>query len=62
MNAHNSSRVPMTESVALYYSCEILLAVATLHHCGIIHADIKPDNFLLKDIRYIPVRMGRLYS
>jgi serine/threonine protein kinase len=52
VNAYNSNRTIVPETVILYYGYEMLSAVATLHQCGIIHADIKPDNFMLKDLRY----------
>ena len=35
-----------------YYVAEVLEIVASLHHCGILHTDIKPDNLLLNDLRY----------
>ena len=42
----------LTEVVLLYYALEICQLVEALHSCGIIHADIKPDNIMLRDIRY----------
>ena len=52
MNAYNSNRTIVPETVLFYYGYEMLSTLATLHQCGIIHADVKPDNFMLKDLRY----------
>ena len=52
MNAYNSNRIIVPETILFYYGYEMLSALATLHQCGIIHADVKPDNFMLKDLRY----------
>lgn len=35
------------ESVVIYFANEIMTIVNALHQCQIIHADIKPDNFLV---------------
>ena len=52
VNAHlkSPSKNMMPETMVAYYTREIISAVATLHQCGILHADIKPDNFMLKNI------------
>ena len=52
MNAYNSNRSTVPEPIVLYYGYEMLSILATLHQCGIVHADVKPDNFMLKDLRY----------
>lgn len=46
-NAHGAH---LYESFLFYYTAELLEIVASLHHCGILHTDIKPDNFMLADI------------
>ena len=52
VNAHlkSPSKTMLPETMVTYYTREIISAVATLHQCGILHADIKPDNFMLKNI------------
>ncbi|XP_055545752.1 putative RNA exonuclease pqe-1 [Wyeomyia smithii] len=40
----------MHESLVMHFSSQILAIVEHLHACNIIHADIKPDNFLLMQI------------
>jgi checkpoint serine/threonine-protein kinase len=37
----------MHESLVMHFTSQIFNIVAHLHECKIIHADIKPDNFLL---------------
>ena len=37
-----------SEAVSVYYIIEILYIVEALHSVGVVHADIKADNFLLK--------------
>ena len=48
----NAHRAYLYESFLFYYTAEVLEIVASLHHCGILHTDIKPDNFMLTDIRW----------
>lgn len=38
---------PLTETLAVFFTIEIIQIVEHLHKCQIIHGDIKPDNFLL---------------
>ncbi|KAG4074414.1 hypothetical protein HA402_000393 [Bradysia odoriphaga] len=40
----------MHESLVMHFASQILAIVNQLHSCKIIHADIKPDNFLLMKI------------
>lgn len=40
----------MHESLVMHFSSQILAIVDHLHKCNIVHADIKPDNFLLMQI------------
>lgn len=40
----------MHESLVMHFSSQILSIVEYLHKCNIVHADIKPDNFLLMQI------------
>lgn len=40
----------MPEEIVLYFMVEILSILEALHSCSIIHADVKPDNFLIRDI------------
>jgi checkpoint serine/threonine-protein kinase len=37
----------MNESLVMHFAVQILSIISHLHACNIIHADIKPDNFLL---------------
>lgn len=39
----------MDETLAIYYTIEMLKILEILHKAGIIHGDIKPDNFLIKN-------------
>ena len=53
MNSHKSCASGVSVPVALYLTCEVVTAVAALHQCGLLHADIKPDNFMVKDLRWV---------
>ncbi|XP_074845314.1 mitotic checkpoint serine/threonine-protein kinase BUB1 [Carettochelys insculpta] len=37
----------MPQALVVYFAVKILHMVEELHNCGIIHGDIKPDNFIL---------------
>jgi serine/threonine protein kinase len=39
----------MSEPVIRHYGRQMLLAVQALHCCNVVHADVKPDNFYLKE-------------
>ncbi|KAI4333945.1 hypothetical protein L6164_018693 [Bauhinia variegata] len=38
----------MEEVLCIYYTIEMLRMLETLHDCGIIHGDFKPDNLLIR--------------
>ena len=35
------------EHVASFYAMELMKILESIHECGIIHGDVKPDNLLL---------------
>ena len=49
VNKYKMEKKTMEEGVLFYYTIALLRIIETLHFCGIIHGDIKPDNFLVLD-------------
>ena len=49
VNKYKGKNTVMEEGVLFYYTIALLRILETLHACGIIHGDIKPDNFLVLD-------------
>ncbi|KAH3732405.1 mitotic checkpoint serine/threonine-protein kinase BUB1 [Pelomyxa schiedti] len=47
INAYLKTNKKMEEPVIMYYTIEMLRIIEACHKCGIIHTDIKPDNFML---------------
>lgn len=49
VNKYKMEKKTMEEGVLFYYTIALLRIIETLNSCGIIHGDIKPDNFLVLD-------------
>ncbi|KAI8479919.1 protein kinase [Branchiostoma belcheri] len=49
INLYRAAGKKMKEVMVFFYTLEILYIVEQLHRCHIIHADLKPDNFLIRD-------------
>jgi checkpoint serine/threonine-protein kinase len=49
VTVHQAQGKKLEEPLVLYFAVELLRNTAALHAVGIIHADIKPDNVLLRD-------------
>ena len=47
VNKYKMVNKKMNEAVVLYYTINILRILEACHKCGIIHGDVKPDNFLV---------------
>ena len=46
-----------TKPMAIYFTLEMLTMIENLHEAGILHADIKADNFLLQgSFKYYVIR------
>ena len=49
VNKYKLNKKNMAEGVVFFYTIALLRILETLHSCGIIHGDVKPDNFLVLD-------------
>ena len=47
INAFRVKGNKMDETLIMYYAIEMLTIAEAMHNAGIIHGDIKPDNFLI---------------
>jgi checkpoint serine/threonine-protein kinase len=47
INAFRVKGNKMDETLIMYYAIEMLSIAESMHNSGIIHGDIKPDNFLI---------------
>lgn len=48
IHSRNDGSCGLGELVATFFTIELLRTVESLHSCGIIHGDIKPDNVMLR--------------
>lgn len=49
LNSYLSEGKQMHETLVMYYAVEMLRLVEWIHGAGIVHADLKPDNLLLRN-------------
>ncbi|XP_042868187.1 uncharacterized protein LOC122250695 isoform X3 [Penaeus japonicus] len=49
VNRYKVAGQTVPEELAMYFMVEVLSILEALHSCNIIHADIKPDNFLIRN-------------
>lgn len=50
---HLQMNGPMSEDIAWFYFCEVLLALEYLHENGILYRDLKPENILIDETGHI---------
>ncbi|KAF2362561.1 Protein kinase domain [Trinorchestia longiramus] len=50
LNKYKIKGLSVAEGIVIYFMIEILLILENVHSVGIIHADIKPDNFILTNV------------
>lgn len=43
----------LSEPLTLFYASQMVLALEYLHHCSVIHRDVKPENILISETGYI---------
>ncbi|XP_067134995.1 mitotic checkpoint serine/threonine-protein kinase BUB1-like [Centruroides vittatus] len=51
INLYKQKNQAMPECLVLYITLEMLYIFQQLHRCQIIHADVKPDNFLIVNLK-----------
>lgn len=43
----------LSEPLQIFYAAQIVLALEYLHHCSVIHRDVKPENVMISESGYI---------
>ncbi|XP_072941846.1 ribosomal protein S6 kinase alpha-1-like [Epargyreus clarus] len=43
----------LSEPLSQFYAAQMVLALEYLHHCGVIHRDVKPENIFIEESGYI---------
>ncbi|KAI1383282.1 Mad3/BUB1 homology region 1-domain-containing protein [Hypoxylon trugodes] len=57
-----TSKAPMDESLAMFFSIELLRTVEALHTKNILHGDLKPDNCLLRIDEHVSTLSGQWHA
>uniref|UniRef100_A0A6A7G355 Mitotic checkpoint serine/threonine-protein kinase BUB1-like n=1 Tax=Hirondellea gigas TaxID=1518452 RepID=A0A6A7G355_9CRUS len=53
LNGYKMKGLLWSNDLAMYFTIEVLSILENIHACDIIHADIKPDNFIVKGLPQI---------
>ena len=48
-----AQHVTFSEEDAKFYTCELILAIESLHNMGVLYRDLKPENILLDKFGHI---------
>lgn len=55
VNGYKKAGQVLPEEIVVFFMIEVISIIEALHKCRIIHADVKPDNFLVRDVPSINI-------